>query len=92
MEKKTNSLGTAGGVVGISAAATAPIFSWLFAPFYVLVSAVAIVLAAKGLQKSNTDGAPKGMAVTGLATGIATFAWSFIWSITLLGAAATLAV
>jgi hypothetical protein len=85
MEKKTNGLGIAGGVVGIAMAATAPAFSWFFAPFYVLATAAAIVLSGMALRNALKDGSPKGMAIAGLATAVPTFIWSAIWSLTMLG-------
>lgn len=85
---KENSLGLAGGIVGIVLASTSFVFSWFLAPLYVLGTIVAIILSAVGLKKSLDAGTKKAFAITGLATAIPTLIWCAFWSLALIGAAA----
>ena len=86
---KKNTVGTAGGVLGIVDASLSFLLSLLLAPLFVFISIVAIALSAVGLKNANASGLPKGMAITGLATAIPTLVWNLIWSIVLLSAAAS---
>ena len=86
---KKNPVGTAGGVLGIVDVSLSFLLSLFLAPLFVFVSIVAIALSAVGLKNATSNGLPKGMAITGLATAIPTLTWNIFWSIILLSAAAS---
>jgi predicted Co/Zn/Cd cation transporter (cation efflux family) len=84
--KQKNTIGTAGGVLGIVDASLSFIFTWVLAPLFVVLSIIAVALSAIGLKKASDNDLPKGMAITGLATAIPTLVWNLIWSFVMLAA------
>lgn len=89
MDTKKNSMGTAGGVVGIVNISLSFFLSWLLPFLFVILSVVSIALSAIGLKRANAQGLPRGMAITGLATSIPTLLWCLIWGTALAGAIAS---
>lgn len=89
MDKKKNSLGTAGGVVGIVNISLSLFLSWIFPMLFIILSVISIALSAVGLKKANAEGLPRGLAITGLATSIPTLLWNLLWTSALVSAFAS---
>ena len=86
MDVKKNSMGTAGGVVGIVNISLSLFLSWIFPFLFVILSVISIALSGIALKNANEKDLKKGMAITGLATSIPTLLWNLIWGIALAGA------
>lgn len=84
MENNNNSLGTAGGVLGIVNVSLSVFLVWLMPLLFIVLSGVSIGLSAVGLKKANEEGLKRGLAITGLATSIPTLVfalfWAFVWT------------
>jgi len=84
---KENSIGVAGGIVGVVNISLSFILSWFLAPLFVASSIVVIVLSAVGLKKARENSEKAGWSITGLATGIPTIVWNLFWTLVLITAA-----